>query len=166
MSCCISQISLSVGTYLYLVIFRSSNWLFNVQVSCTSIHMCMFIVRISEWVQQIGQLYPWFWNKWTVHCLLPLCCCCCGLYILEEVDPVFQLGDLRENSIHFLQLEQIMNNSAFLFHQVPTPAGWTEAAWNEKFAWHFYTWPAVGIEPQTFWSWVKRSIHSVTCSRI
>ena len=29
-------------------------------------------------------------------------------------------------------------------------AGWADAAWNEKFARHFYTWPAVGIEPQPF----------------
>ena len=37
-------------------------------------------------------------------------------------------------------------------HQVPITARWTEAVWNTKFAWHFYTWPALGIEPQTFWS--------------
>ena len=26
----------------------------------------------------------------------------------------------------------------------------TEAVWSEKFIWHFYTWPAMGIELQTF----------------
>ena len=40
-------------------------------------------------------------------------------------------------------------------HQVPITAGWTEAVWNTKFARHFYTWPTLGIEPQTFWSWVQ-----------
>ena len=35
----------------------------------------------------------------------------------------------------------------FLFDQVPITARWTETAWNEKFAWHFYIWPAVTIEP-------------------
>ena len=42
----------------------------------------------------------------------------------------------------------------FSFHQVPITANWAEAVWNEKFVWHFHTWPAVGIESQTFWSWV------------
>ena len=32
----------------------------------------------------------------------------------------------------------------------PSLAEWTEAAWNEKFDLHFYTRPAVGIEPQSF----------------
>ena len=36
----------------------------------------------------------------------------------------------------------------------PFTAGWTEAVWNTKFARHFYTWPALGIEPLIFWSWV------------
>ena len=26
-------------------------------------------------------------------------------------------------------------------HQVPIMAEWTEVVWNEKFTWHFYTWP-------------------------
>ena len=30
-------------------------------------------------------------------------------------------------------------HSQFSFHQVPITAGWTEAAWNEKFARRFYT---------------------------
>ena len=42
----------------------------------------------------------------------------------------------------------------FSFHQVPIIAGWTEAARDEKFAQNFYTWPAVGIEPQTISSWI------------
>ena len=37
-------------------------------------------------------------------------------------------------------------------HQVPIKAGWTDTAWNAKFAWHMYTWPVVGIKYQTFWS--------------
>ena len=46
-------------------------------------------------------------------------------------------------------------------HQVPI----TVAVWNMKFAWHFYTWPELGIEPQTFWSWVQCPIHMATCSQ-
>ena len=49
-------------------------------------------------------------------------------------------------------------------HQVPITAGWTEAVWNKKFARHFYTWPTLGIESQTFWSWVQRPVHLATCS--
>ena len=52
----------------------------------------------------------------------------------------------------------------FSFQQVPITSGWAEAAWSEKFARHIYTWPAVGIEPQTFWSWVQNPIHLATCS--
>ena len=48
-------------------------------------------------------------------------------------------------------------------HQVPIMGGWTEAVWNMKFDWHFYTWPALGIEPQTFWSWVQRLTHWAIC---
>ena len=44
-------------------------------------------------------------------------------------------------------------------HQVPITAGWAEAVWNMKFAWHSYTWTALEIEPQTFWLWVQRTIH-------
>ena len=46
-------------------------------------------------------------------------------------------------------------------HQVPIMTGWTEAVWNTKFAWHFYTWSAVGIKPLNFWSWVQHPIHLV-----
>ena len=49
-------------------------------------------------------------------------------------------------------------------HQVPITAGWTGAVWNTKFARHFYTWPALGIELQTFWSCVQCPIHWATCS--
>ena len=51
----------------------------------------------------------------------------------------------------------------FLFHQVPITAEWEEAIWIEKFARHFYTWSAVRIEQQTFWSWVQCLIHWATC---
>ena len=47
--------------------------------------------------------------------------------------------------------------------QVPIAAGWNEAVWNTKSAWHFYTWPALGIEPQIFWSWVQCPIHLAMC---
>ena len=44
-------------------------------------------------------------------------------------------------------------------HQVHITAGWTEAVWNTNFTQHFYTWPALRIEPQTFRFWVHRLIH-------
>ena len=47
----------------------------------------------------------------------------------------------------------------FSFHQAPITAGWTEAAWSEKFPWHFCTWPALRIAPETFWSLVQFHIH-------
>ena len=49
-------------------------------------------------------------------------------------------------------------------HQVPITTGWPEAVWNAKFAWHFYTRPALGIEPQAFWSWVQCPVHLATSS--
>ena len=51
-------------------------------------------------------------------------------------------------------------------HQVPITAGWTEAVWNTEFAQHFYTWPALGFELQTLWSWVQCPIHLATCSHV
>ena len=36
--------------------------------------------------------------------------------------------------------------------------------WDTKFAQHFDTWPALGTEPQTFWSWLQQPTHLVTCS--
>ena len=44
-------------------------------------------------------------------------------------------------------------------------AGWAKAVWSTKFARHFYTWPALGIELQT-WSWVQCPIHLATCSQL
>ena len=32
--------------------------------------------------------------------------------------------------------------------------------WSKKFAWQFYMWPAVGIEPQTYWFWVHQATSS------
>ena len=48
-------------------------------------------------------------------------------------------------------------------HQVPITAGWPEAVWNAKFAQHFYTWPAPGIEPMTSRFWVKCLNHHAMC---
>ena len=45
----------------------------------------------------------------------------------------------------------------------PVTDGWTEAVWDMKFARHFCTWPALRLEPQTFWCWVNRSIHLSLC---
>ena len=44
-------------------------------------------------------------------------------------------------------------------HQVPIMAG------NMKFTWHFYTWQALGIEPQTLWSWMQCSMYFTKCSQ-
>ena len=49
-------------------------------------------------------------------------------------------------------------------HQVPITARWTKAVWNTKFTRHFYTWPVLVIEPQTFWYWLQRHNHLATCS--
>ena len=45
----------------------------------------------------------------------------------------------------------------------PLWLGLTEAVWNTKLARHLYTWPALGIKPPTFWSWVQCSIHFTMC---
>ena len=34
----------------------------------------------------------------------------------------------------------------------------------KKLAWHFYMWPALGIEPKTFWSWVQHLSSLPHCS--
>ena len=41
-----------------------------------------------------------------------------------------------------------------LVHQIPITTGWTWAVWNTKLPD-----PALGIKPQTFWSWVQCLIH-------
>ena len=46
-------------------------------------------------------------------------------------------------------------------HQVPIMTGWTQAVWNTKFTPYFCTWPALAIEPQTFWSWGQCPIRLV-----
>ena len=43
----------------------------------------------------------------------------------------------------FSAANTIHNFPFFSFHQVPITAGWAEAVWNEQFAQHFYTIPAV-----------------------
>ena len=57
-------------------------------------------------------------------------------------------------------------NLVFSFHQVPITAELAEAGWAEKFAQYFYTWPALGIKLQTFWSSVQHPIHLATCSQV
>ena len=102
--------------------------------------MCMFIVWYSSQVSRLHNLHPWYWNS-LLYCLI----------------------SSWERSVHFLQLMPF-TILQFSFQQVPITTGWAEAVWNEKFAWHFYTWLAVGIEPQSFWSWVQHPIHWATCS--
>ena len=70
-----------------------------------------------------------------------------------STDFTFPLGKVGANAAC-----NYSSNLGFV-HQVPTTAGWTEAKWNTKFARYFCTWPALGIEPQTFWSWVQCPIH-------
>ena len=64
--------------------------------------------------------------------------------------------------MHFLQLMPFAILQ-FSFHQVPITARWAQVVWNEKFVRYFYRWSAVGIEPQTFWSWVQHPTHWATC---
>ena len=49
---------------------------------------------------------------------------------------------------HFAAAIPFHYNLAFSFHQVPMTAGWTEAAWHERFARHVFTWPAAWTEHQ------------------
>ena len=44
------------------------------------------------------------------------------------------------------------------------PGGLTQCG-IQRYTRHFYTWPALGIEPQTFWSWVYSSIHLAMCEQ-
>ena len=47
-----------------------------------------------------------------------------------------------------------------------THYGWVDQGGvNTKFAWRLYTWPALGIKPQTLWYWVQCPIHLATCSQ-
>ena len=90
---------------------------------------------ISREFSRLYNLHPWYWNA-----------------------VLYGLISSGENSTHFLKLMPF-TIFQFLFHQVPITAEWAEALWNEKFAQYFYTWPALGIEPQTFWTWVQHLIH-------
>ena len=49
-------------------------------------------------------------------------------------------------------------------HQVPITAGWTEAVWNTKFAWHFHTWSVLGIEIQS--PEPQNPVYLATCSHV
>ena len=74
---------------------------------------------------------------------------------------LYGLVSSSENSVHFLQL------MPFTIPHFSSTIGWVaEAVWNVKFARHFFTRPAVGIEPQTFWSWVQHPIHWAICSQM
>ena len=42
---------------------------------------------------------------------------------------------------------------------------WAQASWNKTLARHFYTWQAIGIKAQSFWSWVQCLIHLPWCTR-
>ena len=53
--------------------------------------------------------------------------------------------------VHFAAVIANHYSLAFSFHQVPIsagPAGWTEAAWYERFARHLCIWPAAWLEHQ------------------
>ena len=61
----------------------------------------------------------------------------------------------------YLSCDKVGNNVACTcwsnlgaLHQLPITA-----AWNTKSARHFFAWPALGIEPKTFWLWVKYHIY-------
>ena len=101
--------------------------------------MLVLVVWYPRGFNRLHTLHPWYWNSL-----------------------LYALISFGETSAHFLQLMPF-TILQFSFHQVPINAGWAEAEWNEKFAWHFYTWPAVRIEPQTVWSLVKHLIYWVTC---
>ena len=98
-------------------------------------YMYNYIVHISPWVQQTMG-YPLVLEH-TLCTVLPQCIFC--------------------------SLSQPLQFSFFV------PPGthycWrTGAVWIEKFAQHFFSWPMVESELQTFWFWVLRIIHYDTCS--
>ena len=82
----------------------------------------------------------------------------------RDLNPVL-LHSWYSNTLFTVSFAAVANhyNAAFSFHQVAITAGWTEAVWNEKFGWHCYTWRAMWIEFQTFWSQVQCPIHFATC---
>ena len=99
---------------LYAVQIKMSAWL--VSRLCLSSNKCKMYVYslISPWVHQTSyNLQPWYWNSL-----------------------VYSLISSGENSA-FARFAAALDNHynlAFSFHQVPITAGWTDAAWYERFA--------------------------------
>ena len=106
----------------------------------------MFIVWYPHEFSRLYNSHPCYWNSLS------------HMVYMVIWSYLTSCGEFR----HFLQLMSF-SVSNFSFHRVPITAGWAEAVWNEKFARHFYTWPAEGIELQTVCSWVQHPIHWVTC---
>ena len=83
------------------------------------IYMCVFIVWYPLFSAD-HNLHPWYWNSL-----------------------LYSLISSGENSafVHFA--------TDIAGYQVPTTAGWTEAAWYERLVRHLYTWPAVRLQHQS-----------------
>ena len=96
---------------------------------------------ISPWVHQTAQFTPLVWELSLIRSHLP-----CLL-----------------SAFNFLQLMPFITPQ-FSFHQVPHHCwvGRGSMEW-EVCPTLLYLWPAMGIEPQTFWSWVQHPIHWATC---
>ena len=100
----------------------------------------MFIVLISQWVQQIVQFTPPVLEHTLFMVSSPLVriqCIFCSIFHYTRhpllVDLIFSPG---KSSVHFLQ--------HFSLHQVPLAGGWKEAAWNEKLN------PHLDLDPRPF----------------
>ena len=108
-------------------------------------------------------------KRYTVECFISTCL----LHLTEHYLPWFRkhttraisspLGEYSAHKIKvYRQLEPLRHN----FHPPCTHPCWVgRCSVNAKFVQLFYTWLAVGIKPQTFWSSVQRPIHLATYSK-
>ena len=91
-----------------------------------NVNMSVYGLKFSK----LYNLHLWYWNSL-----------------------LYTLISFGENSTfaHFSAAIANHYNLAFLFHQVPITAVWTEAVWYERLAQHFYTWLSVWSCATTVW---------------
>ena len=111
-------------------------------IRCINVNICVFIVWYPFEFSRLHNIYSWYWNS-LLYSLI-----CSG-----------------ENSAFAHIAAAIANyyNWIFLFDQVPITAGWTEAAWYERFARHLYMVGSMTQSPVTQPStdWARRCLTSV-----
>ena len=86
-----------------------------------------FLVWYSLEFSRLHNLHPWYWNSLLFS------------YSLLFLSPLGRIHSIFWQLMPFA----ILHLSS---HQVPITDRWAEAAWYEKFAQHFYTWPAGWLE--------------------